>query len=142
MYYSLSYASRAVAGLAPEDLENIVKTAVEHNQKTNITGILFYHQDRFFQYIEGDREDVVALMAKIMCDKRHYYILIRSRCEIKERFFPNWSMKCKNLTDAEKNMLGETFSWDKLVNPEGDTQVHKFIMNSILLKAQKILARA
>ena len=53
----------------------------------------------FFQWIEGPRAEVTALVKLIETDRRHEMMVVLSEDEeIRERIFPTWDME---LVDAE-----------------------------------------
>ena len=51
-------------------------------------------ENMFLQWLEGKKEDIQILMARIYEDSRHRDILILSESEdVRERLFPSWKMK-------------------------------------------------
>lgn len=138
--YSISYVSRAVPSFSQDDFDKIVEVATVKNKNCGVTGIMLFHGGHFFQYLEGDKNNVMDIMAKILCDTRHYCVLIRSRGDIEERVFPNWSMRCKDLENGEIEFLEKAYSWDQLVEPDSDQKLHEFVIRNILTQAKKLLA--
>ncbi|MEK8020114.1 MAG: BLUF domain-containing protein [Candidatus Parabeggiatoa sp.] len=93
----LTYISTA-NNLTTEQLNDISEVSIANNQRDNITGVLLYLNEIFFQIIEGDEKRVDALYHKILADERHTDILcLKTECEVSEKMFPNWAMKTINL---------------------------------------------
>ncbi|MCK8523309.1 BLUF domain-containing protein [Aquimarina sp. D1M17] len=75
-----------------QKISELIKKARLQNQKNNITGFLYYRQNHFFQYIEGDPNDLDNLLQKLQDDSRHTILNRASDKDLKERRFDNWSM--------------------------------------------------
>lgn len=103
----LIYASKLQDAPAADGsvLAKIHEASQKNNLKANITGILFFGDDYFVQCLEGGREVVSKLFAKIGNDKRHSDIILLSYDEIAERSFADWSMKFVLLTDSNKEII-------------------------------------
>ena len=69
--FSLLYSSAATYPMKDEDLVEILKQSRAHNQANDITGMLLYHNESFMQYLEGERDEVLALYDRIAVDNRH-----------------------------------------------------------------------
>jgi len=61
----LSYASTAIKEFSPENLLALLKTCRTNNGVKNITGILLYSHDTFFQVLEGDEATVESTFESI-----------------------------------------------------------------------------
>lgn len=77
--------------------EAIFRVSHEHNPPHGITGILCVGSGIFLQAIEGGREAVNALYARIVRDERHTDVQLLHFQEIKERRFGGWAMGRVNL---------------------------------------------
>jgi hypothetical protein len=92
--YNVVYCSRATAGMDDAQLQRIVATARRSNARQGITGMLVFGSGIFFQWLEGPRDNVLALMALLRTDARHENIVELSTDEdIGERLFPDWDME-------------------------------------------------
>jgi Sensors of blue-light using FAD len=92
--YNVVYCSRATAGVGDTELERIIATARRCNAQQGITGMLVFGSGIFFQWLEGPRDNVTALMARLHTDPRHENIVELSADEdIGERVFPDWDME-------------------------------------------------
>lgn len=90
----LVYVSRsklAVDGDASE-VDGIVDLAVARNSDLRVTGALLYTQLHFAQVLEGPRQAVTELFARIAKDPRHCDVTIVAEEKISGRLFPYWSM--------------------------------------------------
>jgi hypothetical protein len=92
--YRLIYRSRSVI---PEqerraELGRLFSAARSHNKKRQITGALLLLGDCFVQTLEGDEDEVQALLARIRADTRHDSLEILETEMVDGRVFGRWSM--------------------------------------------------
>lgn len=99
--HALTYESRALRGLPTEEIHNILQTATKFNSENDISGCLIYHNQQFIQVLEGEKEGVQELFARIRLDSRHKNIRLISEDTIEERTFPRWGMAFCPLDDKE-----------------------------------------
>jgi hypothetical protein len=92
MFYQLIYVSRVVEPLSSADLKSLVVHARNFNSIHHITGILFYDGEHFAQVLEGAREEVESLYARIQQDSRHRQVTIVTRTTRSRREYPHWGM--------------------------------------------------
>lgn len=129
------------SGDADSIINDIVTTSKENNAATNITGVLFYHEGRFLQIIEGEEKDLRELTTRIESDKRHKNFKYLIDTEEKERGFGGWKMdkiqlgKGKNF-DADY-LESITKSFEKLMVPSCDMLAHFY---KTLLQERKRVA--
>lgn len=105
MLVRLLYASRTRDPIKPEQADDIVRDSRDHNPAHGITGILCYSERLFIQVLEGGREEVNALYARIVSDPRHYDVMLLDYAEITERRFTEWSMGRVNLEKQNPSLL-------------------------------------
>ncbi len=103
----ITYISRSTS---PEDsiddvLRNIVETAKIRNKARGITGVLFYVDQRFVQFIEGENEQLKILLQEIYTDSRHKDVLVIIDEPVYEREFKDWNMDYFNMD--KNNSLNE-----------------------------------
>ena len=56
--------------------------------------MLVFGSGIFFQWLEGPRDNVTALMSRLRNDRRHDSIVLLSEVEdVRERLFPDWDME-------------------------------------------------
>lgn len=71
MRYIISYVSTADPNLSPEGVKDLFENATDYNNSQNITGILLYSENNFFQLLEGEEYKLKKLYSKIEKDPRH-----------------------------------------------------------------------
>ncbi len=86
------YVSAAVRPFSQADLRNLLAKARSYNGSVEITGLLLYHSQSFFQILEGQEEVVAPLYARIQRDPRHDRLMLLSKTIEEERSFGAWSM--------------------------------------------------
>lgn len=93
MLVRLLYASRATETIDETVIRSILETSRKSNPADGITGVLCVCQGGvYMQALEGGREKVNQLYAKIVSDPRHTDVTILAYEEIVARRFPGWSM--------------------------------------------------
>ena len=80
------------------DLKNISKKAKANNQALGITGVLFYHEGRFLQLLEGPQEKLERLMTKLEKDPRHQQLTRIVDEKVEDRSFTEWNMDAFQMT--------------------------------------------
>lgn len=109
------------------DLADIVRVAKAANPARGITGVLFFHNGRFVQVIEGEEDALRALMTDIEHDSRHRNIQYLVDEPVTKRGFSDWNMDSFNLDDsasldpaAMKRLLAD---YKRNLLPRADTLV-------------------
>ncbi len=108
------YASRLETKLTPTLLSEVLEQSRRNNPSRGITGLLCYTQDVFVQVLEGGREEVSGLLARLMQDSRHKDVTILLFEEIDERRFSGWSMGQVNIDLVNPGLLLKYSSRPKL----------------------------
>jgi hypothetical protein len=117
-----------VAGEEETIIKDIVDVARKSNAETHITGVLFFHEGRFLQIIEGEETDLKALMEKICNDNRHSNVRYLIDSQEKDRCFGSWKMDDIQLGKGkhfDADYLEQiTKIYEKLMQPSCDILVH------------------
>lgn len=93
MLVRLIYASRAVGPIEESVVASILSQSRANNSMDGITGVLCICQSGVFvQVLEGGREAVNRLYAKVIGDTRHTDVTLLAYAEISERRFAGWRM--------------------------------------------------
>ncbi len=128
LIFSACYVSTATVPFTEADISKLVQKASLTNAKVGVTGLLCYHHQRFFQYLEGSFEAVTMLLQTIAEDERHDFITTLELPEQSERRFKDWSMmrvnsNSRGLSSLVESMikLCEDISKSRL-DPEGNKQ--------------------
>ena len=105
MLVRLLYASRAAAPVTQEIIDSILQQSRTQNPALGITGVLCHGGDVYMQALEGGRDAVNTLYAKIVRDTRHREIVLLHYAEVPERHFAGWTMGQVNLSKINPSML-------------------------------------
>ncbi|MBA4264265.1 MAG: hypothetical protein C0453_04220 [Comamonadaceae bacterium] len=101
MTYQIIYSSVASTPMQLEDLEDLLEQAQCRNVRKGITGALVYVDGHFLQILEGEREGVQKLMARISGDLRHETVTILQESEISFAAFSEWNMAYVSATPEQ-----------------------------------------
>lgn len=82
-------------------LEPIHASALRHNKRNSITGMLLFHKGHFLQVLEGEPNDVMITYQRICNDTRHSEIRLLLEQSTKDRHFPTWLMGFRYLKDSD-----------------------------------------
>jgi hypothetical protein len=94
LLYQLVYCSRASPGIDDRAVDAIIRSARRRNPEQGITGLLVFGGGIFFQWLEGPRDNVTALMGRLQADRRHQdIVMLDTSEEVRERLFPDWDME-------------------------------------------------
>ena len=107
----MSYASKAtfkpfnaVDGV-DKNVANILSIARRENRKNNLVGALYYGNGCFFQCLEGRKQDIDALYAKLEKDPRHTELKVLSVQPIQHVGFISWEMKYAQIDQEVRAFL-------------------------------------
>lgn len=82
-------------------LKSIEQSAKKNNPAHNVTGLLFYHNSKFLQVIEGEKDELEKLMAVIEKDDRHDNIVRIMDEPITTLAFEKWNMDSLDLSNTD-----------------------------------------
>lgn len=90
----LAYVSRREPSLTNREIiDAIVIPGMRRNRALNITGCLWFGDERFLQVLEGDPKEVEGLYDRIRRDKRHFDVQLVSFAPVQQRSFDRFSLK-------------------------------------------------
>lgn len=92
MLRSVAYVSRAACALSSQQLEALLLDAQRFNATVGVTGVLFFHDGTFFQYIEGPEAGIAATYRRIVDASSHELIDVLLATSITRRYFDAWHM--------------------------------------------------
>ncbi|AEG93152.1 BLUF domain-containing protein [Ramlibacter tataouinensis] len=92
MMIRLIYASTVREGVDLNELKRILQQSQANNYRRDLTGILAFNSRIALQALEGARDEVNALYAKLLRDDRHHTVTMLKYQEIAERQWAGWSM--------------------------------------------------
>nr|WP_164736532.1 BLUF domain-containing protein [Pararhodobacter zhoushanensis] len=90
--HHIAYVSRSLAPLDALMLDDILDASVRNNERDGITGVLMYHDQLFFQVLEGGRQVVELCYERIKNDLRHSGVSLIWSHVVKARVFAEWAM--------------------------------------------------
>ena len=93
MLYHLSYISVANQEFDRSQLSELAAESSKRNSELQISGALVFDGTHFFQYLEGEKENVELVYNKIKQDQRHRDVSTISESSIEKRVYPHWGMK-------------------------------------------------
>ena len=108
--YKLIYVSTSRTAMEEEELITLLEHSRAKNHARNITGLLIYHQTKFFQLLEGSKAEIDHLFGRIKKDPRHEKVVPLIRELADSRDFPDWSMGFKRLDQLGDSQLVEGFN--------------------------------
>ncbi|WP_297791631.1 BLUF domain-containing protein [uncultured Marinobacter sp.] len=116
----LAYASEATFEAKPAEqgvephVARILMTSRKNNARHEIVGGLYYGDDHFFQYLEGEEEAVRSTFQRIVADGRHRNVRTLIEAPLTQRTFTSWSMKYVPASSDVRRLLSkhglETFN--------------------------------
>jgi len=99
--YYLVYMSAAVDLPTEAELERILLASRRNNLGLEITGMLLYGEGTFIQLLEGDKQRVLDLYARLGEDGRHRRLMMMLQGTETTRHFPDWSMGFRVMNHQE-----------------------------------------
>lgn len=120
MLIRLVYVSTAVDSVDLNEFKKILGNAQQNNQRRDLTGMLAFNSKVFLQGLEGSREAINDLYAKLMRDPRHGNIMMLKYDSVPERYWSNWSMGFA-APNADNRALFLRYSSQSVFNPYGMT---------------------
>jgi len=103
--YRLVYVSTAREALNDHDIAAILDTSASNNHERRLTGFLAHNGRHFMQALEGERDEVEAIYARILKDDRHSGIIQISGETISKRAFPDWAMNYFRADDPDRGRM-------------------------------------
>ena len=93
MNFELVYTSVLAPTADVLGFADTIRRARSYIREHGITGILVFDGERFCQYLEGERQKVLELVAKIEADPRHHQFVVLHQATIgPRRRFGDWHM--------------------------------------------------
>ena len=99
----IAYCSDAVRPeLALQTLAEILSVSDRNNTRDRLTGVLLISRGRFFQVLEGARQDLDRTLARIEADPRHRNLHLVVREDIRHRLFDQWGMVAARISPSRQ----------------------------------------
>jgi Sensors of blue-light using FAD len=116
MLIRLVYASTAQSGVDLNEFKRILLQAQANNHRRDLTGMLAFNSKIFLQALEGSRDQINDLYAKLLRDPRHTSVTLLNYKEIEERHWANWSMGFA-APNTDNRALFLKYSQQSIFNP-------------------------
>jgi len=104
IYYTI-YTSIPEGEVTEQVVNEITEESISWNNSHGITGMLLCLENRYFQFLEGDENDVTEVFDMIKSDPRHHDVTIRIKGFSNDRVFSDWSMGSWMLSNEELHTL-------------------------------------
>lgn len=111
---AIAYVSTATRRLTEPELEALLTEARRRNAHHGVTGVLFYDDGSFFQYIEGPAEAIDLVYGQIRDSSRHHGIIELFRRPVDKRHFSAWNMGFSRMPESVLLSLAQT-SWESII---------------------------
>ena len=95
------YISSATSLMSDDDLSLLLNQARKNNRYLNLTGMLLYCEGSFIQVLEGQKDTLENLFARILRDSRHRNCQLLLRNPIETRLFEDWYMGFKSISHQQ-----------------------------------------
>jgi hypothetical protein len=120
--YRFIYLSAESWPLTQADIDDILLASRRNNTADGITGLLVFHDGRFLQVLEGEKEAVSACVARIRKDPRHDAIFRVENGPVEARAFEGWQMGFARPDDLPEELREAAFSIYELVQPNSPSR--------------------
>jgi hypothetical protein len=121
-------------------IQEIMQQSHVHNPHNGITGILCHSDKLYMQVLEGGRDAINALYAKILRDPRHTDVVLLHYEEICERRYAGWTMGQANLSKVNASTLLR-FSVLPEINPHAMSGKNSLALIDELMATATIVGR-
>jgi len=111
-YQHIAYLSHVSRTLDSSEIDALLLDAHKFNLEHNITGILLFDEDRFFQFFEGSQKNVEKAYERIKKSTRHKSILEIANRNTEVRYFKDWSMGFSYIPKTELQKISQS-KWQK-----------------------------
>ncbi len=112
MEHCIVYLSTSVGAFKEDDLNVILQQSRRNNPLQGITGVMLYVRGSVIQVLEGDRDVLESLYAKIERDPRHTGISKVFSRPIAKRLFADWHMGYETITEQQLENIKDIVQLD------------------------------
>lgn len=86
------YLSEATRPFGDRELTELLNKARSKNHAAGLSGLLVFHDNLFFQILEGPAHAVDLCFERIRMDQRHCNLRVLEAGAVRSRAFPQWRM--------------------------------------------------
>lgn len=132
MQHAICYISTATEEVLEEEVNELLTKWREKNSIMDIKGILLYSEGHFFQVLEGEKEKVLSLFAKIKEDSRHAHVIQVLGKDLSQGSFNDYEVEHVKGSSFSKPRLIEKYCESvKGMDPQAQQQI-KTILRSFI----------
>ena len=91
-FFNLVYVSQAHEQVCYTDIQKILVVSQKNNIDNNVTGLLLYQDHHFLQILEGDEDQVMLIMARVIKDRRNHHLRVLIESQSNKRIFESFPM--------------------------------------------------
>lgn len=99
--HEVLYCSLLAPDQPPQVVGRIVSRARARNANEGITGLLVFDGQRFCQHVEGPREKVRSLMARLEADRRHTDLCVLFEGSLAKRRYQRFEIGLAQVEERE-----------------------------------------
>lgn len=143
LIFELSYYSEAVSEINAQDINNILHASIKNNKKDKITGALVFHENKFFQIVEGPKSRILNLYKILLKDNRHKNVRLIWKGVRLKRTFKDWSMAFisdDKITGLKRDGIPSHMNIRELINKLEDKELFADILWRRVLNILKEVA--
>lgn len=129
--FGVVYTSVSTRSMTPAALDNLLLVSRAKNAATGITGVLLYGDRRFFQYLEGERDDVAQVYARICRSAAHTDLVELEYQQIPRRLFTQWFMGFRKAPGSLLQQLNQQ-QWARERPSADDHSAHSAGMRQLM----------
>lgn len=101
MRYAICYVSTRTNDVSEDEIKELLQTWKKENSRNEVKGLLLYSEGNFFQVLEGEKDLILNLFAKIKADGRHKDLMQIVGREITQGSYDDY---VTDYLDGEKKM--------------------------------------
>lgn len=137
MIYRKVYVSRAIPTIGEAEVQSILEVSRKSNQLSGLSGLLMFHEGKFFQVLEGPLKELEECYTRIEADERHHAVRLLVKGTSPDRAFPDWKMGFMDpdqlSTQSQSSVCDLTALADSGFDGRGNNErVHGLIDNFLL----------
>ena len=142
MFHRLVYLSDAAPSFQVSELPQLLTVSRANNERDGLTGLMIFHERRFFQVLEGDMNAVMTCFNRIMRDPRHENLFMIETTAAQTRAFGQWRMAYEQVSDLPVELRQTVFSIYDMVPPNseerGDDDTVRLRVRDFLASYEKL----
>jgi len=115
-----------------EQIHSIREASQNSNDENQITGVLAYHQKKFFHVLEGNSTQIEHLLEKINTDERNENLVVLIDISHEERIYNDWEfIEAQTVKQSQllSKFLQENIDLLPMLDQEHHDVLEEFVIN-------------